>query len=93
MDNETKLAPIDELRLLAIRNELENLASGEPCIAAIEIEPCFEIDLRFTARGDLYDAESAAVKIMAKLRKEFPEFGFDLVVVPAGRDEGERHGA
>ena len=88
MDNETKLAPIDELRLLAIRNELENLTSGEPCIAAIEIEPCFEIDLRFTARGDLWDAENAAVKILAKLRERFPEFGFDLVVVPARDEEG-----
>lgn len=88
MSNETNLTPIDELRLLAIRNELENLASSEPSIAAIEIEPCFEIDLRFTARGDLYDAETAAIhKILPGLRKQFPEFSFDFVVLPAGREE------
>ena len=83
--NETELAPIDELRLLAIRNELENLASSESSIAAIEIEPCFEIDLRFTARGDLYDAETVAIhKILPRLRERFPGFSFDFVVVPMG---------
>ena len=63
-----------------LRKYVEQEALKYGSIASVKIEEA--VDIRFAAKGDLYDGETAAIEIMRRLRETFPGVAFDFLVFP-----------
>ena len=63
-----------------VRAFLEQEMKGITCLGEVKIETTLNIDLIFTARGGLWDAEGCAIGVMWKMRRAFPTITFDFMV-------------
>ena len=81
-------AQLREEQKSALRTFLSNACRRAPLVEKVLADFLGDtVDLVFVVRGDLYEGETQALSIMPRLRRSFPSYYFDVMVVPTSVEE------
>ena len=70
----------------AIESFLAREAAKLECVLTIEADARQDaFDVLFVVEGDLFDGERTVLPLMRRLRENFPNTPFDVMVLPASR--------
>jgi len=83
----TRLAQSSEERLQrAVQRFIVREATRMDCVVAVKADLRQDaLDILFVVNGDLFEGERAVLPLMRRLRENFPDVPFDVMVLPVSR--------